>query len=286
VFGSDYSNVTSYSVAADGSLSRVNNLAGTYGPIVVIDPTGHTLYALQFYVGGTGNSAYAFLNIGANGALTTIGSISTGVDTFPLFFTPGSSFAYQPFCYHFDQFIAGFVRHSDSTLTQFDPKAVLPPGDFGSGFCPQHIAISPDGKTLATTFNGVGSTTAASLGIYAINADGTLSVAAGSPYPAAAPGNDIAFDASGKYLVVSGANGISVYQFTAGATPILMSGSPVGGAAMDPLMFNRTGNLLFAASAATQNLYIFAFNAGVLTAAPGSPHSLGFTPGSLAVVQK
>jgi hypothetical protein len=74
LFGSDYSNVESWAVGSDGALSRQNDLAGVFGNLLMIDNSGHTLYAQEFYIGGTGNNDYAFLNIGSNGALQKIGA--------------------------------------------------------------------------------------------------------------------------------------------------------------------------------------------------------------------
>jgi hypothetical protein len=54
---------------------------------------------------------------------------------------------------------------------------------------------------------------------------------------------------------------------------------------MDRVMFSRSGQLLSSISSAAQSLYIFTFANGTLTQAPGSPQSLGFAPGDLAVIQ-
>ncbi|MBV9610230.1 MAG: beta-propeller fold lactonase family protein [Acidobacteria bacterium] len=286
LFGSDYSNVESWSVASDGSLSRLNNLAGTFGNLLMIDNSGHTLYAQEFYVGGTGNNDYAFLSIGSNAALQKIGATPQSVDGGRFVFTPDDSRAYGTFCYHLEANIVGYNRNSDGSLTGFNTNAPLPNDGEDATFCPTGLAISPDGKYLVATLVSVLSTTGAFFGVYTINSDGTLSPVAGSPYAAAAQGRDVVFDPSGKFILVAETDGLAAYQFTPGSAPVRMSGSPAGGAAMDRVVLSHSGQLAFSISSAAQNLYIFTFSNGTLTQAPGSPQALGFAPGSLAEVER
>ena len=287
LFGSDYSNVESWAVGADGGLSRENNLAGVFGNLLMIDKSGHTLYPQEFYIGGTGNNDYAFLSIGSNGALQKIGATPQSVDGGRFVFTPDDARAYGTFCYHLDASIVGFTRNSDGSLTSFNTNAPLPSDGGDATFCPSAIAISPDGKYLVATLNSeLNNNTNAFFGAYSIDSAGTLTPLPGSPYAASAQASDVVFDSSGNYMVTAESDGVAVYQFTPGSAPARMSGSPVGGATMDRVMFSQSGQMVFSISSAAQNLYVFTFNNGTLTSAPGSPHALGFAPGSLAVIQK
>jgi WD40 repeat protein len=286
LFGSDYANVESWAVGSDGALTRENNLAGVFGNLLMIDNSGHTLYPQEFYIGGTGNNDYAFLSIGSNGALTKIGATPQSVDGGRFVFTPDNARAYGTFCYHLDASIVGYARNGDGSLASFNSNAPLPTDNGEATFCPSAIAISPDGKYLVATLISMLNTTSAFFGVYTINSDGTLTPLSGSPFSAGVQARDVVFDPSGKYIVTAEPDGVAAYQFTPGSAPVRMSGSPVGGAAMDRVMFSRSGQLVFSISSAAQTLYIFTFNNGALSQAAGSPQALGFAPGSLAVVQK
>jgi 6-phosphogluconolactonase (cycloisomerase 2 family) len=285
LFGSDYANVESWAVGSDGALSRQNNLAGVFGNLLMIDNSGHTLYAQEFYIGGTGNNDYAFLNIGSNGALQKIGATPQSVDGGRFVFTPDNTRAYGTFCYHLDASIVGYTRNSDGSLTSFNTNAPLPTDNGQATFCPSSLTVSPDGKYLVAALISVLNTSSGFIGVYTINSDGTLTPVSGSPYPSGAQAKDVIFDPSGKFIVTAESDGVAAYQFTPGSAPARMSGSPTGGAAMDRVMFSRSGQLLSSISSAAQSLYIFTFANGTLTQAPGSPQSLGFAPGDLAVIQ-
>lgn len=281
-FDSASPNISSYALGGNGSLQFAGSVGGSFDATMSIDPSGSTLYATQ----QSGKYLVSF-NIRSDGNLQRLGSITNGGGGTPLFLSdklpgyagvcvwrtaaPNAPFAFPPT-------IAGYIRHADGTLSKFDPHPPVP-----TNYCPNALAFSPDGKFLvAGLFLSFNSDQQSLLGIYAIKADGTLVPVPGSPYPTASHRIfDVAFDPSGKYLLLAGYGGLYVYQFKAEATPVSIS-QPASAltAEIDQLVFSREGNLVFAFGG--NDLYVFRFTDGELTPAPGSPHVLGFTPDSLA----
>jgi len=105
----------------------------------------------------------------------------------------------------------------------------------------------------------------------------------------------MAFDPSGRYLAVAVSAGVQIYELQNGGALV-----PVGGVQGPPvvgfanLAWDSAGHLYGIPSQysnSCQNndsacgLYIFNFSAGVLSPAPGSPHTIP-QPGSLAVLPR
>lgn len=279
LFGSDLGDVTTYAIQTGGVLTRVNNLTGTFGP--QLDRADNTLYALQV-MNGTASNAIANLQITSTGALSSTGSLQVSKGSGRLYFTPDELRAYEPFCPGSGANILGYVRGSNGILTPFVTNAVLPTDSLGSPACPQAIAISPDGLFLVAGFNAPGNK-AIGLVIYAINPGGTLSLISG-PFPTTAPSRFAVFDPSGKFIAIAESDGVAVYQFNGISTPVLLSGTPIGGAGTEFVRFNRAGNLIFATSLGAAQLDVFTFNSGIVLVAPGAPISPGFAPATLVVV--
>jgi 6-phosphogluconolactonase (cycloisomerase 2 family) len=296
VFGTDSNNVASYARAGDGSLKQVaSTLAvGNNGSelwaigAMNLDHTGQTLYAAED--AGSDDNFYVFFSIAANGSITKIGQIGPSVDyTSPLAFSPDNQYAYGFGCFHLGWDVTGFHRNSDGSLTPFDTTANTQPGPFylGSGqqYCPDGEAISQMGyMALADT---AATTSTLGLGVYKINADGTLTFVQNSTletqlttsgnccYPIA-----MNFDRTGRFLAVAGSNGIQVYELMPGGTLSPIGSVQAPGQAYVALQWD-VDNHLYAIS--SSGLYVFTSAQGVLTPAPGSPHAAGAS-GSLTVL--
>lgn len=275
LFGIDDTNLSTYAIAADGSLNRTANSSLTTGSYVQVMPSGTSLVAaLQC---SSCNTTLSFYNISSDGTLTPSSSLTAPPDLWPLSFTPDGARAFAPFCYHLGlPMIEGYGVAADSTLSSA--------GQWDTHGCPTANAVSPDGKYLATALTHFYLETDQFewLAFYPINSDGSLSGTADVGFQIPAEPNDIKWHPNGQYVAVAGADGVSVYQVSNGS-PVLTSG-PFGGTVMDHVMFNREATLLFSTSAQSQSLYVFSFNNGVLAPAPGSPYNLGFTTRSLALM--
>jgi 6-phosphogluconolactonase (cycloisomerase 2 family) len=276
-------------IQSDGSLQTVGTLnaqplspsPGIYSDLSV-DAPANILYATTIH--GAGDNFFEIYKIGNDGSLGTDGSQSADVSPGHLYFNGGGTRAYAPYCYHLDGQIEGFNVGSDGKLTYFDTKASVPSLDGQYSPCPHALALSPDGKYLAAALNSV-TTSAAALSVYAVNSDGTLTAQAGSPYARTAKANDVAWDPTGAYFALAAQDGLWIYRLIPGSAPAPIAAAPIVASSIDHLAFSKDGNLLFATSAGTGNLYVFSVANGVPTPAPGSPHKLDLAPYELAIAQ-
>ena len=196
--------------------------------------------ALRF----TANGKFAYTNLGneyslntTTGALTSVGTATTGDEPLDVAITPAGTFVYIP---NFkDGTISAFsidsttgvltaITGSPFTNGTTDPAAVVvsPNGNFlfvASFESDAAISVfsinattgaltpvtgspfpSPEGNALAVSPNGdflyvIGS----ALGAFSINATGALTAATGSPYTLPAMGNGVTIDPTGKFLYAS-----------------------------------------------------------------------------------
>ena len=279
-------------INADGSLTTISTLSaqpltpsiGIYEDLS-FDPAAQLLYAVANH--GAGDEFFEIYRTGGDGSLAGNGSQQSSVSTYHLSFTSDGKRAYEPFCYHLDSQIFGWNVGTDGKLTAFSTKASIPTIDGTYPPCPHALAISPDGKYLAAPLNSVTTPTGA-LEIWTINADGTLSAIAGSPFPRNAISSDLAWDASGRYIAVAAKDGLWIYSFSAGAAPAPVGGGPIVSGAIDHLAFNKAGTLLFATNSSAQSLYVFSFSSssGAATPAPGSPHATSLAPYELVIAER
>lgn len=287
--------IASYSVANDGSIALSGTITapqydpsyfspgGYYG--ISVDPAGQTLLASIYY--GAGHSKNQQLTVSADGSVIDRGIIRSGVTAQKFYFTPNSSLAYNAFCYHFMADLYGYSRNSDGTFSSFATQAQMPgdlnmPGDIG---CPVAMAVSPNGQFLAAYFDTeLSQSSNAWLGIFSINADGTLSPLPGSPWRQAQFGSDLVWDSSGEYLIAAEHDGIHVYTLAAGAALTQVAG-PIGNVEIEHVLFDQAKHLLFATSASAQSIYVFTWNNGTLTLSAGSPHTVPGQAEEMAIIE-
>lgn len=279
-------------INGDGSLTTTASLtAQPLTPSIGIyeslsfDAPAQMLYAVANH--GSGDEFFEIYRTSGDGTLTNNGNQQGTVSTFPLFFTLDGKHAYEPFCYHLSSQIFGMNIGADGKPASFDSKAGIPSLDGQYQSCPHALAVSPDGKFVAAPLNSV-TTQAAALALWGINSDGTLAAVAGSPYPRTAQASDIAWNAAGRFIAIAAKDGLWVYNFIAGSAPIPVGDAPVATAAIDHVVFNKAGTLLFATSASAQSLYVFSTSAstGTATPAPGSPHSLGLAAYEVVMAER
>lgn len=240
-----------------------------------LDHTGQTLYAMEN--AGSDDIYYVFFNIGPDGKLTNIGKIGPDVDYRPaLVFSPDNNFAYGFGCFFANWDIPGFRRNSDGSLVRLNGSLtnVAMPEFAGGGsnlYCPAAEAVSKTGY-LALADAKLGTQTTG-LGAYKINGDGSLSFVQSSTIANLLPSvNAMKFDPSGQFLAVAGNGGIQMYQLSAGGTFMPVGGMQAAGPNYLSVQWDND-NHVYASSAS--GLDVFTSTQGVLTPAPGSPHSAG-----------
>jgi 6-phosphogluconolactonase (cycloisomerase 2 family) len=147
---------------------------------------------------------------------------------------------------------------------------------------------SKNPPTMATVgFAFVTNSGSGSVSAFAMDSSGSLSLVAGSPFPAGAGAEFVAFDSVHKFLFVSNqnANTVSAFSVNTGTgqlaavpgSPFATGARPIG-IAVDP-----AGKFVFVANQAADSISVFSIGAnGSLSPVAGSPFTAG-NPYGLAV---
>jgi len=302
LFGTDHTNIFSFAVASDGSISQVstinaeqyNNPANCGGgpDYLFLDRSGSTLYDLDLYSDCANNGYQSFGLNTMTGALTYLSLTS---DVSPVFesaltFTGDNTFAFSASCYHYYQEIYGFARNSGGTLTlvtNLGQGASLPLAPGGNPYCPwlasadnaNHLAISLTPMN-GSTFQPSGPPV---LGAFTVDDSGTPTTTNTSdnmPQVATTIVNDLRMSPDGKFLAVGG-TGLQVFNFN-GADPITQLTGLLITDTIDQLRWDANDNL-YAIGNASGTLHIFNVSAAGAVQTQGSPYAVT-SPQSLVVV--
>jgi len=271
---------------SNGSLSQATTSSAItgdpntsdYADLLALDSTGSSLYAVvglsdqdagvNVFGVGSGTSANHVQYLGG-------GAIAGSA----LVFTSDNHYAYNWNCSARVTGVNGYTRASDGTLTSLPALQAQPPVTSpGVGYCPAGLAASANGYlAIAWIPFGYASTVQVgnqiAVGIYKINADGTISLVPNSGVTTAISATAaLGFDPSGSYLAVAGTGGVQIYMLNSAATL-----TPVGTAQDASVNFASVAwdksNHVFATS--SSQLYVFSSNSGALTPASGSPYGGG-----------
>ena len=279
--------LTTNTVSSTGMLAAASSLTdATLSGAISVNPSGTALYVSSVSAAQS-NSGWKTYSIQANGTLQFVSGQVSQVDG-PLVFTSDGLNAYNATCFHLSANIAHFTAAANGSLTSTGEQVALVPSANGSE-CPQTAAVNPAGDTLASAWREAGAGPAHNaIALYAINpSTHALAFTSASPFPASGVGQDLKYDASGKFIVLAQESGIGVYN--AGTNSVSeITGSPfASGTNFSRLMFSPSGSFVVAVSQVSQQVSVFAFNSstGTLTRAPGSPHSVTIAF-DLAMIQR
>jgi hypothetical protein len=305
LFATDGTNIVTYTLASDGALNQTSSVDGKAYDLdpqvsvvggLTLTPNGRDLYTDELYFDGA-NNVYLAWAVSSSGQLSYLSSPSlppySTAGGFPFAYSANGSFAYTWSSCSRDGSVWGFAVRPNGSLNRLNPGAQPPPPQQGQGGsdCSQAIAISSSGYA-AVAWNGsycCGGPPV--IATYSIQSTGALSMVSGSEQYISCQNSPMAFDPSSRYLAV-GCNGIQIYALSARGllTPIgsiQLPTVPFGSLAWDSANhlygIPQTGWQVCQSNGSACGLYIFNSNAGMLTLAPGSPHTLS-QPGSLAVL--
>ncbi len=251
--------------------SPYNSGSHTYG--LALDPNNRFLYGVNY-----GASTVMAFSIGANGALTQVGSVATGASPACAVATPVYIGLYQ-YLYVTNYGTTTISGYSINQLTgALTPLASFPLSTGGTA--PNRIITDPLGQWLYTDNGSSGTISAWSID----SLTGALTPIAGSPFTVGAGGTSLdgmTTDSTGSYLYVgdSVASGALYFMNINSSTGALTNnasysiGNAAGGAGVD---------------VDPQSLYVYATNYGAGTVSgfsmnsDGSLNSLGpaFTAGA------
>jgi 6-phosphogluconolactonase (cycloisomerase 2 family) len=194
---------------------------------VAVDPTGKFAYVANFGGGSSGsNGNVSAYSIGANGALTPIGTFAAGANPDSVAVDPTGKFAY--------------VANRGGTVSAYtinqSTGALTAIGTFTAGSNPEAVAVDPTGKFAYVANGGALPASIGSVSAYSIGADGALTqlTSLGSPFAAGTNPDSVAVDPTGKFAYVANQGGLltngNVSAYSIGAngalTQLTSLGSP------------------------------------------------------------
>ncbi len=289
LFGSNGVDISSFSIAADGSLDKVATINAQKfngyncgGPTALfLDETGSTLYDEDFYGNICANNTYQSFAIDRfTGALSYLAASDPSVlFDLPLSFIGNNVYAYGSSSHEYGSWLFGFRRNSDGTLTDLNinpPMPVSKKGDFyvsygAAGDPANHVAISvmpyngntwqPDGPAQFATY------TAAASGNLT-----TRSTFSNMPVTAVKYVSDFRMSPSGKLLAVGGTAGLQIFHFN-GANPITHYTGLIARNQIDQIFWDND-NHLYAISRSANKVFVFTVTPTSVSRAPGSPYTI------------
>jgi hypothetical protein len=303
LFGTDRTNIYSYSIASDGALKLVfaidatqyNDPPGSGGPgSLFLDRTGATLYDQDLYCCGKNNAYQSFRVDNSTGWLTYLGVSDQGWGFFvPMAFIGNNVYTYGASTdYYYTDTIYGFRRRKDGKLTSAGGgwKLPQPPPGYGYGVYltsadpTNHVAITAQAYTGCC--DGNHGMPLPQLATYTAHADGSLTTK--STYrnmPATSNQNvsDLAMSPSGKLLAVGGSNGLQVFHFN-GGNPITHYTGLITKDEIDQVSWDND-NHLYAISSKSSKLYVFTVTPTSHHQASGSPYAIT-NPSGIVVLPK
>ena len=273
------SNIHSYSIAANGSLTAgpVDDVATSpYGTssgepaLLSFDNTGHTLYPLY-----TNNDVWQSFSIGSGGSLNFLGYTygATAESDTRLSFTANDLYAYDSASFRGDGGIAGYTRSAAGLLTNAIPiSSQLPFVGI-----PYGAAVWGNSYVVVAEIPAAGyqQTGPYQLVVYGINgSDGSLSTT--NPVATSVLANvgfveDYRFNPAQDTLAVAGTSAVTLFSFKDGVLSQTSTFPITGG--INELGWDNAAHLFAVGGPSGQPGYLYVFNVanGVATPAPGSP---------------
>lgn len=280
--------IVTYSMGSNGALTQTSSLnvagdaPGGGGPTQVFTngASGQMLY--DYYINDSDN---AFQNFSVDaGKLTFVSDTAAYLSAGALAFTANGQYGYTTGCYHGTPDMEAYEVASNGTLAvSWNPQASggNPPQPVGAQieYCPGGAAVSGNNYVVLaeTPNNDMTPTGPTELYVYTIDsANGSLSTtqnaSAGVASGVGSTVSTYAFDPTGAWLAVSGANGIAIFSFSNGV--LAQTGTaPISDTPITQLAWDNNGHLfgLGTVYQSATKLYVFNVAKGVPTAAPGSP---------------
>jgi hypothetical protein len=290
LFGTDGTNIYSFSIAANGALTQVSSINAMQSIPVAgvvslsIDGTGTTLYA---HLINDSNDDYESFSVDhSTGVLTYLGATSTGLGASPLSFAGNSVYGFSTSCFHGFTQILSFKRNNDGTLAEvFDGLTDSPDP---ARLCPGAVAAGPT-SNLAVAFvpggapGGPPQDNGAVLAVYTVDSSGFLTTSSTvANMPQTAVGGMIEMSPSGKFLAAGGL-GLQMFHFN-GSDPITPFTGLLTNDQIDQMVWDNDNNL-YAISQSASKLSVFTVTATSAGPAPGSSYAIT-NPRGIAIARR
>lgn len=247
--------VYGYSIASDGGLNSLGQLAGNALLSMDVSPDGQWLVGLD----GTTQVLDIFQINTTTGALTLLGPVaytaSTGVVTPKMVrFAPSGTYLFAAlgsagdavFTFNTSTGAAGQVQLLSLGATTISDNA---------------LAVNSASTVLYVARSG----TSSGVGVYTIGVNGTLTPVAGSPFPAGGTPNAVAIAPSGAYVYAANRGDGTISGYLVGSTVALtpLGSSPyTSGALVTSLAVDKSSTYLLAgANGSFPDLTMYSFDA-------------------------
>ena len=195
---------------------------------------------------------------------------------------------YGATCVRGGQYIYGFSRSSNGTLTDMNITPAIPTAPQG-GYCP-YLAAADAASNVAVSLtpmeDGFTPIGPAQIGVYTADNDGDLttnSTSANMPPTAVGTVIDMKASPSGKLLAIAGTGGLQVFHFN-GANPATRFTGLITKDEVDQIFWDNA-NHLYAVSRSAGKLFVFNTNSKSCVPAQGSPYSIS-NPQNIAVLPR
>lgn len=299
LFDTDGVNIYSFAIESNGALKagpavNTQNYAPYGEPFdLVLDHTGQSLYAGDFYIDGANNGYQSWKVFQTTGQVEFLQNLAPfGVQNpNPLSFIGNNVYAYSASCsVRGGPIIYGYKRSSTGQLSALNIQPFIPPTPTpGSQYCPwlaaadttNHVAISMLPIAPIYTITGP-----PQIAVYTASSTGNLSTtstARNMPNTSVVTVSDMKTSPSGKLLAVAGTGGVQVFHLN-GANPVTKYTGLLTTSQIDQ-MFWDNANHLYAISVKAGKLYVWTVTATSVSQAPGSPHTV-YHPRNIIVLPK
>jgi hypothetical protein len=280
-------------MAADGSIKKVSSTntidfnpgeCGSPGRFKV-DHSGTVLYNVTVDPDCLGTHFQALQIEKATGKLEYLGeSVEDFPPVFELDFLGTNKFAYAPICFNTQDTQAagvyGYQRESNGELKQFNIKAVPPSTPQKDNlYCPLTFATDPTNHVAALLQDEdldedfIGQPVIAS---FTADANGNLSTTSTwHTMPAVKDAYFMRMSPSGKFLAVTGSNGLAIFHFN-GASPVTKFTTLLSGESLAQVAWDNDNHLYAVGGNSNGNgkLWVYTVTPTSITEAAGSPHAI------------
>ena len=280
--GTPVTNVSAFSIdSGTGALASTGGPTGiASNPIsVAVDPSGRFAYVAN----QASYNVTTYTIDATTGALTTLGSVNTGIDPWSVCVDPSGRFVYV--ANQGSNSVSAFsINSSTGALTEIDQNGTAAGTTVATGPTPFAISVDPSGRFAYVVNGGTGGY--GSVSTYAIHGSTGALTSVGTAVAVGLSPRFLCVDPLGRFAYVANTNSHNVSAFTINPSTgaLTGAGTPVGtGGSPLSISIDPSGRFACVANMASNTVSVHAIDpvTGALTSVPGSPFAAGTNPYSV-----
>jgi 6-phosphogluconolactonase len=226
---------------------------------VVVDPSGKFAYVANGNNPGSTGSVFMYTVNATTGALTSTGTIATGINPVSVAVDPAGKFAYVA--------NASDIFGSAGSISMYTINAttgaLTPTGTIAAGISPLSLVVDPSGEFAYLANSGSND-----VSTYTINATTGALTSIGSIAAGTNP-DSVVVDPSGKfaYVVNFSSNDVSMYTINATTGALTSTGTIGAGTYPTSIAIHPSGNFAYVTNSATNQISMYSIDVatGALT---------------------